>query len=180
MRYLPSFGGPHWPIRPVWCSRALHGRHCQQYCYLWSMEDISTYHFHVLYVLLFCKSSSRRHPDMFQSVANTRCDSRQGLAASTVRIGALRGLPVIHIANHGFFAEGMNGPTRQPVELDSLYQDMPNLAYIRNAIGPVPSPTRHAVVKGAYVIQEDEKRQAHSCQPWHEPPPRCGGSTDVV
>lgn len=28
-------------------------------------------------------------------------------------------------------AEGQNGPTHQPIELDSLYRAMPNITYIR-------------------------------------------------
>ncbi|OKL61013.1 hypothetical protein UA08_03583 [Talaromyces atroroseus] len=103
-------------------------------------------------------------------------------AAPGVRMGALSHLPVIHCATHDSFAEGQNGPTHQPVELDSLYRAMPNLNYIRPAdaeetigawiialgnvtkptmlslgrdpTGYVPGTDRHKVQKGAYVIVE--------------------------
>lgn len=52
-------------------------------------------------------------------------------------MGALSNLQVIHIATHDSFAEGQNGPTHQPVELDSLYRAMPNLTYIRPCDGSV-------------------------------------------
>jgi dihydroxyacetone synthase len=52
-------------------------------------------------------------------------------AAPGVRMGALSGLKAIHVATHDSIGEGQNGPTHQPVELDSLYRAMPNLAYIR-------------------------------------------------
>jgi dihydroxyacetone synthase len=98
-------------------------------------------------------------------------------------MGALSDLQVIHIATHDSFAEGQNGPTHQPVELDSLYRAMPKLDYIRpcdaeeligawsqamsnthgpsmisvarDPVGPVPNTSRNGVKKGAYVIQED-------------------------
>ncbi|UNI18435.1 Formaldehyde transketolase [Purpureocillium takamizusanense] len=54
-------------------------------------------------------------------------------AAPGVRMGALSDLRVIHIATHDSIGEGQNGPTHQPVELDSLYRAMPNLQYIRPA-----------------------------------------------
>jgi dihydroxyacetone synthase len=97
-------------------------------------------------------------------------------------MGALSHLPVIHFATHDSFAEGQNGPTHQPVELDSLYRAMPNLTYIRPSDaeetigawmlalskrnGPtmlslgrdpgnyIPSTDRYKVASGAYVIQE--------------------------
>lgn len=97
-------------------------------------------------------------------------------------MGALSHLPVIHFATHDSFAEGQNGPTHQPVELDSLYRAMPNLTYIRpanaeetigawmlaigkrtgptmlslarDAVGPVPGTDRLKVAQGAYVIEE--------------------------
>ena len=56
-------------------------------------------------------------------------------AAPGVRMGALSGLQVIHIATHDSFAEGQNGPTHQPVEVDSLYRAMPNVTYIRPCDG---------------------------------------------
>ncbi|KAI0905173.1 Transketolase, thiamine diphosphate binding domain-containing protein [Ustulina deusta] len=103
-------------------------------------------------------------------------------AAPGVRMGALSHLPVIHLATHDSFAEGQNGPTHQPVELDSLYRAMPNLTYIRpcdgeevigawmlalgkttgpsllslgrDAVTPVDSTDRYQVSKGAYVLRE--------------------------
>jgi dihydroxyacetone synthase len=104
-------------------------------------------------------------------------------AAPGVRMGALSHLPVIHFATHDSFAEGQNGPTHQPVEVDSLYRAMPNLTYIRpcdaeevigawmlalyktdgptmlslgrDLTGPVPSTDRFKVALGAYVVKED-------------------------
>ncbi|KAJ4243827.1 hypothetical protein NW762_014705 [Fusarium torreyae] len=103
-------------------------------------------------------------------------------AAPGVRMGALSDLPVIHIATHDSFQEGQNGPTHQPVEVDSLYRAMPNLTYIRpcnaeeligawmlalqsnkqptmlsvgrDPTGPVPNTDRKQVCRGAYVIHE--------------------------
>ena len=46
-------------------------------------------------------------------------------------MGALSHLQVVHFATHDSFTEVQNGPTHQPVELDSLYRAMPNLQYIR-------------------------------------------------
>lgn len=97
-------------------------------------------------------------------------------------MGALSHLPVIHFATHDSFAEGQNGPTHQPVEVDSLYRAMPNLTYIRpcdaeetigawmlalskgdgptmislgrDPTGPVPLTNRFSVAKGVYVIKE--------------------------
>lgn len=54
-------------------------------------------------------------------------------AAPGVRMGALSGLKVIHVATHDSIGEGQNGPTHQPVEVDSLFRAMPNLLYIRPA-----------------------------------------------
>lgn len=99
-------------------------------------------------------------------------------------MGALSGFQTIHIATHDSFAEGQNGPTHQPVEVDSLYRAMPNLTYIRpcdaeelvgawqyalstqnqptmisigrDPVGAVPNTNRDLVLYGAYVIQEDE------------------------
>lgn len=97
-------------------------------------------------------------------------------------MGALSHLQVIHFATHDSFAEGQNGPTHQPVELDSLYRAMPNLQYIRpcdaeelvgawkiamqsrntpsiisiarDPVGPVPSTDRNKIAQGAYVVQD--------------------------
>ncbi|KAM5354238.1 hypothetical protein ACJ41O_000888 [Fusarium nematophilum] len=114
-------------------------------------------------------------------------------AAPGVRMGALSHLPVIHLATHDSFAEGQNGPTHQPVEVDSLYRAMPNLTYIRpcdaeetigawmlalskrdgpsmlslgrDPVGPVPATDRFKVSKGAYVVREeaDAKVTLASC-----------------
>lgn len=95
-------------------------------------------------------------------------------------MGALSHLPVIHFATHDSFAEGQNGPTHQPVELDSLYRAMPNLTYIRPAdaeetigawllavgkttgpsmlslgrdpVGTISNTDRNKVALGAYVV----------------------------
>ncbi|KAJ5106602.1 hypothetical protein N7456_003277 [Penicillium angulare] len=108
-------------------------------------------------------------------------------AAPGVRMGALSDLPVIHCATHDSFAEGQNGPTHQPVELDSLYRAMPNLTYIRpcdpeetigawilamskrhgptmlslgrDAVGLVSGTDRYKVSKGAYVVLEADNAQ---------------------
>lgn len=108
-------------------------------------------------------------------------------AAPGVRMGALSHLQVIHFATHDSFAEGQNGPTHQPVELDSLYRAMPNLQYIRpcdaeevigawmiafgsrstpsiislgrDPVGNVPNTDRYKVAKGAYVVKEQEHAQ---------------------
>jgi dihydroxyacetone synthase len=99
-------------------------------------------------------------------------------------MGALSHLQVIHFATHDSFAEGQNGPTHQPVELDSLYRAMPNLQYIRpcdaeevigawkialearhtpsmlslgrDPVGIVPNTDRSKVAKGAYVLENPE------------------------
>lgn len=103
-------------------------------------------------------------------------------AAPGVRMGALSHLQVVHFATHDSFAEGQNGQTHQPVELDSLYRAMPNLQYIRpcdaeevigawlvafesrhtpsiislgrDLVGNVPNTDRFKVAKGAYVVVE--------------------------
>ncbi|KAJ4029069.1 hypothetical protein NW756_006181 [Fusarium oxysporum] len=103
-------------------------------------------------------------------------------AAPGVRMGALSDLPVIHIATHDSFQEGQNGPTHQPVEVDSLFRAMPNLTYMRpcnaeeligawtlalqnnkqptmlsvgrDPTGPVPNTDRNQVYRGAYVLHE--------------------------
>ena len=104
-------------------------------------------------------------------------------AAPGVRMGAISHLPVIHFAPHDSFAEGQNGPTHQPVEIDSLYRAMPNLTYIRpcdaeetigawllalskregptmlslgrDATGPIPNTSRHSVANGAYIVLDE-------------------------
>ncbi|KAK5049309.1 hypothetical protein LTR84_004238 [Exophiala bonariae] len=114
-------------------------------------------------------------------------------AAPGVRMGALSHLQVIHFATHDSFAEGQNGPTHQPVELDSLYRAMPNLQYIRpcdgeeligawkialesrntpsilslgrDPVGQIPNTSRSKVAKGAYVLLDphDAKLTLVSC-----------------
>jgi dihydroxyacetone synthase len=126
-------------------------------------------------------------------------------------MGALSHLPVVHIATHDSFGkhslptnelssspvpqyevlmhtsitgEGQNGPTHQPVEVDSLFRATPNLTYVRpcnaeetigawmyvfseaartspamlsiarDPVGPVPNTDRFAVARGAYVLVE--------------------------
>ncbi|KAJ3953077.1 hypothetical protein N0V92_010464 [Colletotrichum tropicale] len=109
-------------------------------------------------------------------------------AAAGVRMGALSGLQVIHVATHDSIGEGQNGPTHQPVELDSLFRTMPNFQYIRPAdpeevIGAwsvalaakncpsmislardppatkVSGTNRHMVHKGGYILSEVENAQ---------------------
>uniref|UniRef100_A0A0B7K5R2 Transketolase-like pyrimidine-binding domain-containing protein n=2 Tax=Bionectria ochroleuca TaxID=29856 RepID=A0A0B7K5R2_BIOOC len=114
-------------------------------------------------------------------------------AAPGVRMGALSQLPTIHIATHDSFAEGQNGPTHQPVEVDSLYRSMPNLTFIRPcdgeevigawllamakkdgptmlSLGRDPTTTilgtnRYSVAKGAYIVkdEQDSKLTLASC-----------------
>ncbi|KAM5352774.1 hypothetical protein ACJ41O_005496 [Fusarium nematophilum] len=114
-------------------------------------------------------------------------------AAPGVRMGALSDLPVIHIATHDSFQEGQNGPTHQPVEVDSLFRAMPGLRYLRpcdaeeligcwmyalqctsnpcmlslarDPVRPVTGTDRSAVFRGAYVIhhQDDYQVTLASC-----------------
>ncbi|KAK8867492.1 Dihydroxyacetone synthase [Apiospora arundinis] len=105
-------------------------------------------------------------------------------AAPAVRMGALMRLQVIHHATHDSIGMGEDGPTHQPIELAALYRAMPNLLYIRPgdseetagawtaALSARETPTivstsRHAlpqlqgtrrdgVLRGAYVLQENE------------------------
>lgn len=106
-------------------------------------------------------------------------------AAPGVRMGALSNLRVIHIATHDSIGEGQNGPTHQPVEIDSLFRTMPNLNYIRPSDGEevigswmaalgkedgpsiislardpaqshIPNTDRTKVRQGGYVIYETE------------------------
>lgn len=102
-------------------------------------------------------------------------------------MGALSHLQTIHLATHDSFAEGQNGPTHQPVEVDSLYRAMPNLTYFRpfdaeevvaawqyalstrtrptmislgrDPVGLVTGTDRKLAQRGAYVIREDEAAQ---------------------
>jgi len=106
-------------------------------------------------------------------------------AAAGVRMGALQQLKVIHVATHDSIGEGQNGPTHQPVELDSLFRAMPNMLYIRPsdaeevlgawatalsvedhsviislardpALVKIPNTKRSNVSKGGYVVVEQE------------------------
>ena len=98
-------------------------------------------------------------------------------------MGALSHLQTMHFATHDSFAEGQNGPTHQPVEVDSLYRAMPNLTYFRpcdaeetiaawklglmsstnptmislgrDPVGDLPGTDRNMALKGAYVIKEE-------------------------
>ncbi|ANB11658.1 transketolase TKL1 [Sugiyamaella lignohabitans] len=105
--------------------------------------------------------------------------------AAGIRMGALCGLQVIHMATHDSISEGQNGPTHQPVELDSLFRAMPNFIYIRPCDGeevigawevvlnarnsssmlslardgnvyPVPNTDREKVNLGGYVVVKEE------------------------
>ncbi|KAF4553586.1 Dihydroxyacetone synthase-like protein 3 [Elsinoe fawcettii] len=103
-------------------------------------------------------------------------------AAPGIRMGALSHLQALHFATHDSFAEGQNGPTHQPIEVDSLYRAMPNLTYFRpcdaeevcaawihglrsktsptmvslgrDPVGPVPNTCRQKALKGAYTVIE--------------------------
>ena len=106
-------------------------------------------------------------------------------AAPAVRMGALQQLQVIHVATHDSIGMGEDGPTHQPIELAALYRAMPNLLYIRPGDSEevagawtlavqskntpsIISTSRHAlpqlspltkregVLKGGYVLEEDE------------------------
>ena len=105
----------------------------------------------------------------------------------TTRTGALQRLQVIHAATHDSIGMGEDGPTHQPIELATLYRAMPNLQYIRPgdneetagawmaAIEAKETPTivstsrhklpqleetkREGVLKGAYVLRENEKAE---------------------
>lgn len=99
-------------------------------------------------------------------------------------MGALSHLQTMHFATHDSFAEGQNGPTHQPVEVDSLYRAMPNLTFFRpcdgeetiagwklglrstsrptmvslgrDPVGEVPGTDRMLALRGAYVISEEK------------------------
>ena len=133
-------------------------------------------------------------------LTNLGSDTKQPKAAPGVRMGALSNLQVIHIATHDSFgrflllssyksdtdkplAEGQNGPTHQPVELDSLYRAMPNFNHIRpcdaeellgawafalsekhtpsmisvarDPVSSVPGTSREKALRGAYVVREE-------------------------
>lgn len=72
-------------------------------------------------------------------------------AAAGVRMGALSNLRVIHVATHDSIGEGQNGPTHQPVEVDSLFRTMPNMQYIR--------PSDGEEVIGAWIAALDKQVQ---------------------
>ncbi|MCJ1311185.1 hypothetical protein MMC25_004856 [Agyrium rufum] len=52
-------------------------------------------------------------------------------AAAGVRMGAVQGLQVIHLATHDSIAIGEDGPSHQPIALPALFRAMPNLFYMR-------------------------------------------------
>lgn len=83
-------------------------------------------------------------------------------AAPGVRMGALSNLQVIHVATHDSIGEGQNGPTHQPVELDSLYRAMPNLQYIRPATGEE--------VVGAWLLALQTRKQPSIISLARDPP----------
>ncbi|MBE3044696.1 hypothetical protein IMZ48_19470 [Candidatus Bathyarchaeota archaeon] len=92
---------------------------------------------------------------------------------------------MIHAATHDSIGIGEDGPTHQPIELATLYRAMPNIHYIRPgdseetagawiaAIEATGTPTivstsrhklpqlketrREGVLKGAYVLRENEQ-----------------------
>jgi len=72
-------------------------------------------------------------------------------AAPGVRMGALQGLQVIHIATHDSIGTGEDGPTHQPIELAALYRAMPNILYIR--------PCDSEEVAGAFKIALESKHR---------------------
>lgn len=106
-------------------------------------------------------------------------------AVPAIRMAALQGLQVIHVATHDSISIGEDGPTHQPVEVAALYRAMPNILYIRPcdaeelagawqaALQARKTPTvlslsrceveqypgltkRAGVMQGAYVVVEDE------------------------
>lgn len=83
-------------------------------------------------------------------------------AAPGVRMGALSNLQVIHVATHDSIGEGQNGPTHQPVELDSLYRVMPNLQYTRPATGEE--------VVGAWLLALQSRKQPTIISLARDPP----------
>jgi len=92
---------------------------------------------------------------------------------------------VIHAATHDSIGLGEDGPTHQPIELATLYRAMPNILYIRpgdseetagawiaaieaEGMPAIVSTSRHklpqlaqtkreGVLRGAYILQENEK-----------------------
>lgn len=105
-------------------------------------------------------------------------------AAPGVRMSALCNLKSIHIAAHDSINEGQNGPTHQPVEVDSLFRSMPNVRFLRpssseevyaawrlalqpdnktyimsvsrEAICDVPNTDRKKALKGGYVVVDNK------------------------
>ncbi|KAH8899979.1 hypothetical protein GQ53DRAFT_835975 [Thozetella sp. PMI_491] len=105
-------------------------------------------------------------------------------AAPAVRMGALQHLQVIHAATHDSIGMGEDGPTHQPIELANLFRAMPNLLFIRpgdseeaagawtaaieakntpsiistsrHALPQLKSTRRDGVLKGGYVLEENE------------------------
>jgi len=72
-------------------------------------------------------------------------------AAPGVRMGALQGLQVIHVATHDSIGTGEDGPTHQPIELAALYRAMPNILYIR--------PCDSEEVAGAFKVALQAKHR---------------------
>lgn len=103
-------------------------------------------------------------------------------AAPAVRMGALQGLHVIHVATHDSIGAGEDGPTHQPIELAALFRAMPRLTYIRpgdseevagawtvaikrtdgpsmislsrHALPQLSSTKREGVAKGGYILED--------------------------
>lgn len=93
-------------------------------------------------------------------------------------------LQAIHHATHDSIGMGEDGPTHQPIELAALYRAMPNLLYIRpgdseetagawtaalaaretpsiistsrHALPQLPNTQRESVLRGAYILQEND------------------------
>lgn len=107
-------------------------------------------------------------------------------AVAGVRMGALNNLKVIHIATHDSIGEADNGPTHQPVELDSYFRALPDFLFIRpadaeevagawqacmtsncssmlalsrQAVPLLGCTDRTQVQQGAYVVKEEPKAQ---------------------
>ncbi|ETS86054.1 Dihydroxyacetone synthase [Pestalotiopsis fici W106-1] len=108
-------------------------------------------------------------------------------AAPAVRMGALQHLQVIHHATHDSIGMGEDGPTHQPIENAVYFRSLPNFLYIRpgdseetagawtaaikaKGTPSMVSTSRHklpqlkqtrrdGVLKGAYVLEENEHAQ---------------------
>jgi dihydroxyacetone synthase len=108
-------------------------------------------------------------------------------AAPAVRMGALQHLQVIHHATHDSIGMGEDGPTHQPIENAVYFRSLPNFLYIRpgdseetagawtaaiqaKGTPSMVSTSRHklpqlkqtrrdGVLKGAYVLEENDNAQ---------------------